>query len=218
MTRPYRLMLVEDHTILREGIRSLLSTHPQFFVAGEAGDGREAFRMAEKLKPDLVLIDLTLPRMNGLDAIREIRRLCPKTKILVLTVHKAEEYVFESLKSGADGYMLKDAGATELLLAIENILDGKNYISPGISQNIVEGYLRSKGGANSGPAPHTLLTRREKQIVKLIAEGYKTKDIAGFFHISQKTVDTHRSNLMKKLDLHNAAEVAAYAVENNLTS
>jgi DNA-binding NarL/FixJ family response regulator len=217
MTSPYRLLLVEDHTILREGLKSLISAHPQFQIAGEADDGEKALKIAGKINPDLVLIDLSMPRMNGLDAIREIRRQSPNTKILVLTVHKAEEYVFESLKAGADGYLLKDAGTSELMLAMENILAGKNYLSPGISRHIVDGYLRAKQAAPAGPTQNTL-TRREKQIVKLIAEGHKTRDIADFLHISEKTVETHRSNLMKKLGAHNAAEVTAYAIENKLTA
>jgi len=154
--KPYCIVIAEDHTILREGLRSLLSSNPDFDVAGEAEDGRDAVRSIKKFKPDLVLMDLSMPKMDGLDAIREIKKQSPDTKVLVLTVHKAEEYVFASLKAGADGYVLKDATHAELTLAIESVLGGKPYISPGISEKLVAGYLggssnsRVAGGEDSG--------------------------------------------------------------------
>ncbi len=217
MTNPYRIIIAEDHTILREGLKSLISTNPRFQIIDEAEDGYQALKIAEKVKPDLMLIDLTMPKMNGLEAIREIKQLSPGTKILVLTVHKAEEYVFESLQSGADGYLLKDADASELMLAMENVLSGKTFLSPGISKNIVDGYLKGKM-PDKASSSWDQLTRRERQILKLIAEGQKNKDIAVFLHISEKTVDKHRSNLMKKLNLHNAAEITAYAIQKGWVS
>jgi len=134
-----RIVIAEDYTILREGLRSLLSSHPEFEIVGEAEDGQEAIRTVDKLKPDLALMDLSMPRMNGMDAIKEIKKRSPETKILVLTVHKTEEYIHAALQSGADGYILKDSTHAELGLAIKNILEGKRYISPGISESLIEG-------------------------------------------------------------------------------
>ncbi len=220
--KPYRIVIAEDHRILREGLKSLLSSTPDFDIIGEAEDGLSAIRRAEKLKPDLILIDLSMPKMNGLDAISEIKNQSPNTKVLVLTVHKAEEYVFESLKAGADGYLLKDATYAELKLAIENVLLGNLYLSPGISEKLVAGYLEGK--KNIRPemfqgqsfARWDSLTQRERQILKLVAEGNKNKDIAAYFCISIKTVEKHRSNFMKKLDLHNASEITAFAMKKGL--
>ncbi|MEA2084523.1 MAG: response regulator transcription factor [Thermodesulfobacteriota bacterium] len=215
MKKPYRIMIAEDHTILREGLRSLLSSNPDFDVAGEAEDGLDAIRSVQKIKPDLVLMDLSMPKMDGLDAIREIKKQSPDTKVLVLTVHKAEEYVFASLKAGADGYLLKDATHAELTLALESVLDGKPYISPGISKKLVAGYLGGRKPVKVESSWESL-TRRERQILKLIAEGHKNKEIAGYLYISAKTVEKHRANLMKKLSLHNAPALAAFAMRKGL--
>jgi len=213
--KPYRIVIVEDHTILREGLRSLLSSNPGFDVAGEAEDGRDAIRSVQKFKPDLVLMDLSMPRMDGLDAIREIKKQSPNTKVLVLTVHKAEEYVFASLKAGADGYLLKDATHAELTLAIESVLRGKPYISPGISEKLVAGYLGGRKPVKADSSWESL-TQRERQILKLIAEGHKNKEIAGYLYISAKTVEKHRANLMKKLGIHNASALTAFAMRKGL--
>ncbi|OEU47525.1 MAG: DNA-binding response regulator [Desulfobacterales bacterium S3730MH5] len=215
MKKPYRIVIAEDHTILREGLRSLLSSNPDFEIVGEAEDGRDAIRCVEKLKPDLVLMDLSMPKMDGLDAITEIKKQSTNTRVLVLTVHKAEEYVFASLKAGADGYLLKDATHAELTLAIENVLAGKPYISPGISEKLVAGYLEGRRPVKAESSWDSL-TQRERQILKLIAEGYKNKEIAGFLYISVKTVEKHRANLMKKLNLHNASALTAFAIEKRL--
>jgi DNA-binding NarL/FixJ family response regulator len=221
---PYRIVIAEDHRILREGLHALLSSNPAFKIAGEAENGMDAVRSAEKLLPDLILIDLSMPKMDGLAAIAEIKSRCPDTKILVLTVHKAEEYVFESLKAGADGYLLKDATAAELKMAIENVLAGRLYLSPGISEKVVAGYLEGKkaGYRNEPPykesAAWDTLTHRERQVLKLIAEGHKNKEIARYLCISIKTVEKHRSNLMKKLDLHNSSEITALAMKKGLVS
>ncbi|MBW1795272.1 MAG: response regulator transcription factor [Deltaproteobacteria bacterium] len=217
MKKLYRIVIAEDHTILREGLRSLLSSNPDFEIVGEAEDGRDAIRCIEKFKPDLVLMDLSMPKMDGLDAITEIKKQSPDTKVLVLTVHKAEEYVFASLKAGADGYLLKDATHAELTLAIESVLAGKPYISPGISEKLVAGYLEGKKPLKAESSWDSL-TQRERQVLKLIAEGYKNKEIAGYLYISVKTVEKHRANLMKKLDLHNASALTAFAMEKGLTT
>jgi len=193
----------------------LLSSNPDFEVVGEAEDGLDAIRCVEEYKPDLVLMDLSMPRMDGIDAIGEVKSRCPSTKLVVLTVHKAEEYIFESLKAGADGYLLKDATYEELTLAIKNVLDGKPYLSPGISGKLVDGYLEGRK-ISASASKAEVLTQRERQILKLIAEGHKNKEIADFLCISIKTVEKHRANLMKKLNLHNASAITAYALEKGL--
>lgn len=215
MDKKIRIFLVEDHTILREGLRALLTAEPNFEIIGEAADGREAVRFVEKQVPDLILMDLSMPRMTGMDAIREIKKRYPATKIIALTVHKTEEYLRTTLQAGADGYVLKDATHEELMLAIQNVLKGKTYLSPGVSKKVIEGYLEGKESQIPG-STLGLLSPREREVLKLIAEGYKNKEIAADLCISLKTVEKHRANLMKKLDLHNAAALTAYAIEQGL--
>lgn len=210
-----RIVIVEDHTILREGLRALLSSNPAFEIVGEAEDGLDGIRCVEKLIPDLVLIDLTMPRMNGMDVIVELKRRWPEIKVLALTVHRTEEYVLAALQAGADAYVLKDATYDELLIAIENILSGMSYLSPGISKRVIEGYVEGRRSL-AYKSSWDMLTQREKEVLKLIAEGYKNKKIADYLYISVKTVDKHRTNLMKKLDLHNVSALTAFAIEKGL--
>jgi len=212
-----RIVIAEDHTILREGLKALLSSSPDIHIVGEAEDGRAAVRLALELKPDLFLMDLSMPRMNGIEAIREIRKQVPGTRIVVLTVHKTEEYVLAALQAGVDGYILKDATHSELLTAIKTVLSGKYYLHPEISGKVIEGYLERKKGGQKDSSWDSL-THREKQILKLIAEGYKNREIADFLCISLKTVEKHRDNLIKKLDLHNVAALTAYALERGLVT
>jgi len=217
MNEKSRIVIAEDHTILREGLRSLLSSHPEFEIVGEAEDGREAIQCVEKFKPDLILTDLSMPRMNGMEAIKEIKRQSPETKILVLTVHKTEEYILATLQAGADGYLLKDSTHAELLMAVKHVLRGKRYISPGISDKVLEGYLEGKKTLRTHTTWETL-TQREREILKLIAEGYKNKEIAEDLCISPKTVEKHRANLMEKLDLHSIQALTAFAIGKGLVS
>jgi DNA-binding NarL/FixJ family response regulator len=217
MKKQYRIVIAEDHTILREGLKSLLRADPAFDIVGEAEDGRDAIQCVQTLSPDLVLMDLSMPRMNGLDALKEIKKLNPEAKVIVLTVHKTEEYVLTTLQAGADGYVLKDATHSELVMAIKNVLMGKRYLSPGISEKVIEGYLEGRKEIKTSSTWDTL-TQREREILKLIAEGYKNKEIADYLFISLKTVEKHRANLMRKLDLHNAAALTAYAMEKGLVT
>ncbi len=217
MSQKVRIVIAEDHTILREGLRSLLSSNPNFEIVGEAEDGREAIRCAEKFKPDLILTDLSMPRMNGMEAIKEIKRESPATKVLVLTVHKAEEYILATFRAGADGYILKDSTHSELVMAVKKVLNGKHYISPEISEKVIVGYLEGKKSLKSRTSWETL-TQREREILKLIAEGYKNKEIADDLCISVKTVEKHRANLMEKLDLHNIQALTTFAIERGLVS
>jgi DNA-binding NarL/FixJ family response regulator len=212
-----RIVIAEDHTILREGLRALLSSDPEFDVVGEADDGLDAIECVENLTPDLVLMDLSLPRMNGMDAIMEIKKRCPETKVLALTVHRTEEYILATLRAGADGYVLKDATHTELVMGIKSVLKGKPYLSPGVSDKVIEGYLEGRKTLRSD-TPWDTLTQREREVLKLIGEGYKNKDIADYLYISVKTVEKHRANLMKKLDLHNTSTLTAFAMEKGLVT
>lgn len=217
MKGTYRVVIAEDHAILREGLRAVLSSHPNLEVVGEAEDGREAIRCIDQLMPEVVLMDLSMPRMNGMEALREIKRRHPDTKVLTLTVHKTEEYILAALQAGADGYVLKDATSNELLMAIGSVLSGKRYLSPGVSEQVIEGYIEGRKTLKQKSSWDSL-TQREREILKLIAEGYKNKEIAEQLYISVKTVEKHRANLMKKLDLHNASALTAYAIERGLVT
>jgi two-component system response regulator NreC len=217
MREKRRIVIAEDHTILREGLRALLSSQEDLQVVGEAGDGREAIRQVENLAPDLILMDLSMPKMNGVEAIREIRKRIPQTRILALTVHKTEEFILEVLQAGADGYIPKDASSNELMMAIRSVLMGKRYLCPSVSKVVIEGYLKSKRTTEAS-TPWDTLTKREREILKLIAEGHKNKEVADYLCISVKTVEKHRANLMKKLDLHSAAALTSYAMERGLVT
>lgn len=217
MLTKQKVVIAEDHTILRAGLRALLASQQNLEVVGEAGDGREAVRIVDALVPDLVLIDLSMPRLNGMEAIKEIKSQHPQIKIIVLTVHKSDEYIIASLDAGANGYMLKDASKNELLLAIEYVLAGKLFLSPSISDKVAEAYLENKKGKKKSSVWDSL-TLREREVLKLIAEGHKNKDIADHLCISLKTVEKHRSNLMQKLDLHNTAALTTYAIEKKIIS
>jgi len=213
--RKYRIIIAEDHTILREGLHSLISSETDFEVIGEAENGREAIRLAQKQVPDLILMDLSMPKMNGMDAIREIKKNHPHILIVALTVHKTEEYILATLQAGANGYVLKDATHAELMMALKSVLDGKTYLSPGVSEKVIDGYLEGRKHLKTQSSWDTL-SAREREILKLIAEGHKNREIAQDLFLSLKTVEKHRSNLMKKLDLHNAAALTAFAIEKGL--
>ncbi len=215
MGKKLSIVIAEDHTILREGLRALLSSHSDFDIVGEAEDGRDAIRCVEKLEPDLVLMDLSMPRMGGISAITDIKKRYPKIKIIALTVHKTEEYILAAFKAGADGYILKDATHNELIMAIKSVIDDRQYLSPGVSEKVIQGYLEGKKTLKTESSWDTL-SLREKEVLKMIAEGYKNKKIAEFLCVSLKTVENHRANLMKKLDLHNAAALTVFAMERGM--
>lgn len=217
MGKKFRIIIAEDHTIVREGLRALLASDPNLEVVGEVEDGREAIRLTERLEPDLVLMDLSMPRMSGMDAIREIKKQRPQTKVIVLTVHKTEEYVLASLDAGAEGYVLKDASHAELGMCITHVIQGKRYLSPEVSDKVINGYLDGKKPIKPSTVWDTL-TQREREILKLIAESYKNKEIADYLCISIKTVEKHRANLMGKLDLHSASALTAFAIEKGLVT
>ncbi|MFP4477017.1 MAG: response regulator [Desulfatibacillaceae bacterium] len=217
MNKKTRIVIAEDHTILREGLRSLLESRQEFAVVGEARDGLEAIQQVDEHEPDLVLLDLSMPKMNGIAAVKEIKRRHGNTRVLALTVQKSEDYVLETLASGAEGYCLKDASSSELLVAINNVMSGKRYIAPGISDQVLEGYLEGKKTLKT-KSSWDELTQREREVLKLIGEGHKNKQIADILCISVKTVEKHRANIMDKLDLHNASALTAYAIERGLVT
>jgi two-component system, NarL family, response regulator NreC len=215
MDKTQRVLIVDDHTLLRAGLRGLLAQDPDIEIVGEAADGRDAVRAVGQLSPHLVLMDLTMPGMNGIEAVTEIKRRYPDVRILVMTLHKTEDFIHASLRAGADGYILKDATHEELRLAIRSVLQGKTYLSMDVSGKVVSGYLGG-GKSRSGSSVFDTLTHREREILKLVAEGKSNKQIAEFLSLSVKTVEKHRSNLMSKLDVHNAAGLTAFAIEKGL--
>ncbi|MCU7812383.1 MAG: response regulator transcription factor [Candidatus Thiodiazotropha sp. (ex Notomyrtea botanica)] len=213
-----KIVIAEDHTILRAGLKALLTSNPDFEIIGEADNGRDAIRRVIELKPDLVIMDLSMPGMNGMDAVREIKDRMPEVKALVLTVHSEEEYVLASLQAGANGYVLKDATHNELLVAAERVLDGKTFLSPDITEKVVNSYLNTSNVSQEPVTRWDTVTQRERQILKLIAEGHTNKSMAEYLCISVKTVEKHRANLMKKLDLHNVSALTTYALEKGIIS
>jgi DNA-binding NarL/FixJ family response regulator len=217
MKEQKRIVIAEDHRILREGLKALLSDSDDIQVVAEAEDGIEAVRSVEKHQPDLILLDLAMPRMDGISAIKEIKSRFPETKILALTIHESEEFILETFRAGANGYCLKEAGHEELVTAIKNVLSGKTYLSSEISEKVLEGYLEDRRTLKTHSSWDTI-TQREKEILKLVGEGYKNKEISDYLCISVKTVEKHRSNIMRKLNIHTASGLTAYAIEKGLVT
>ena len=212
-----QIFIVEDHRLFREGLKAMLSPIPEYEIAGEAEDGLEAIRLIRKSKPDLVLLDLSMPRMSGFSVLQEIKAEMPEVKILVLSIHESDQYVLQAFEAKADGYAIKDSSREELRMAIRSVLEGKKYISPGIAGSVLEGFIDGRKTLKAKSSLDTV-TLREREILKLLAEGYQNKEIADLLCISVKTVEKHRANLMSKLDLHNAAALTAFAFEHGLIS
>lgn len=206
---PVRILLVDDHVLVRQGLKSLLEREG-FLVVGEASDGQEALRQTGSLNPDIVVMDISMPTINGLNAAREIQQSFPKTKTILLTQHDEKEYVSEALDAGVKGYVLKNQAGSDLLQAIKQVSRGQVYLSPGVAQAVVESY--NSRSDNSGPR----LTLRERQVLQLIAEGKSTKDVASVLGISVKTAESHRTRLMQKLDIHETASLVRYAVRQGI--
>ncbi len=209
-----RILLADDHTIVREGIRSLLEDEEDMTVVGEANDGHSAIRLTHQLNPDVILMDIAMPLLNGLEATRRIKEDFPKVKVLILTMHENEEYIRQVLASGAMGYILKDAAAHDLLGAIRTVNQGEMILSPAVTRLVIEDYLR--WGDLQPEKNSTGLTPREREVLQLIAEGYSNKQISEILTISIKTVQTHRMNLMKKLDLHDRGDLIKYAIQKKI--
>jgi two-component system, NarL family, response regulator NreC len=217
LTQRTRIVLVEDHRILREGLRALFAGEPDLELAGEATDGLEAIQRVRELQPDLLILDLSMPRMDGLAALKEIKRVAPKTRVLVLTAHRNEEYIFRAIDYGADGYLLKDASAPELMLAVRSVLAGERYLSAAVATQVVAALVHRKGAAAPRTALDTL-SEREREVLKLVAEGYRSRVIGELLNISEKTVEKHRANLMRKLGVNSASALTALAIDTGLVT
>jgi len=215
MTALHTILLAEDHALLRAGLKSLIDSEPGLQVCGEAGDGIEAVRACARLQPNMVLMDLSMPGRNGIPAIQDIHRRWPDIRILVLSSHREPSVVRDALRAGAHGYVAKDVTACELLLGVRSVLAGEPYISTDVASTVIEGFLHRKPSAQAYP-PAAPLTTREREVLRLVAEGYTSRQIAAQLDVSIKTVETHRMNLMRKLDLHKASEVTAYAITHGL--
>ncbi len=210
-----RVLLADDHTILRAGLKMMLNAQPDIEVVGEAQDGRQAIQEAQRLQPDIVLMDITMPDINGIEATRQIKRLLPDIRVLMLTMHEHDEYVFQALQAGASGYMLKEAADTELITALRVIKSGQFYLSP-TAQSVVVGDYLQRVRTGEERDSYSSLTEREREILKLVAEGYTNNQIAERLIISPKTVDTHRTHIMDKLNMHSRAELIKYAMRRGL--
>ena len=213
--KPIRILLADDHNVMRRGLRLLLESQPGFTVVGEAPDGRQAVEQAEALRPDVVVLDIAMPKLSGIEAAQRILAVLPHTAVVMLSMHSDEGYVLRALKAGAKGYLLKDSAEGDLIDAIKAVSEGKTFFSPEISKMLVEDYvreIRSRGMEDS----YDLLTSREREILQLIAEGKANKEIAASLNLSLYTVETHRRNLQDKLNLHSFPELVLYAVRKRI--
>lgn len=210
-----KVFLADDHTMIREGIRSLLESPGNIEVIGEAEDGRAAMRQVEQLRPDVVLMDIAMPGLNGLEATRQIKRRFPEVKVLILTMHTAEEYIVQILRAGASGYVVKRAAMAELVAAIQAVHRGDAFLSPAISAKVIEGYLKQVGSGDEAES-YDQLTDREREVLQLIAEGRSSREIAEQLTITENTVRAHRANLMSKLGFHSTAELTHYALRKKI--
>jgi len=209
-----RVLLADDHTIVRQGLKALLDAELDIEIVGEAADGWETIQQAEELKPDVVLMDITMPRLNGLEATRRLRRLLPEVRVLVLTVHTNEEYVREILRAGAAGYILKEAAVDELVNAVRAVARGDSFLSPAVSKIVVQDLAH--GREWNGETLFDTLTPREREVLQLIGEGHTNQEIADILAISVKTVETHRAQLRRKLNIHDRAGLIHYAIRKGL--
>lgn len=210
-----QVLLADDHLVVRKGLRAILERQAGMEVVGEAADGREAVTLSETVAPDVVIMDITMPHLNGIDATAQIVKRNPKIGVVILSVHSDETYILRALNSGAKGYLLKDSAETDLVRAVDSVAMGKPFFSPSIAEALLEDYMRFLNQRNLEDS-YDLLTDREKEILQLLAEGKANKEIASILNLSVYTVETHRSNLMQKLGLHNTAEIVLYAVRKKI--
>jgi two-component system response regulator NreC len=212
---PVRILLADDHTVMRNGLRLLLERQPHLQVVGEAADGRQAVAISESANPDVVIMDIGMPNLNGIEATRQIVNRNPRTAIAILSMHSDESYVIRALKAGARAYLLKDSAEADLLAAVRALTEGKSFFSPAISKILVEDYMRqleSRGAEDT----YELLTKREREILQLLAEGRTNKEVANMLNLSLYTVETHRTHILQKLNLHSVPELILYAVRKGI--
>ena len=213
---PFTILVADDHKIFREGLRALIERQDGMQVVAEAEDGRRAVRLAEELEPDVVVMDISMPQLNGFEATRQIVERIPRVKVLALSMHSEEPYVGEMLSAGASGYLLKDCAFEELAGAIDTVMSGRVYLSPDIAARVVEDYVRQYAGPRS--AAPSRLSGREREVVQLLAEGRAIKEIGDLLHVSAKTIETHKNRIMKKLGLASIAELTKWAIRAGLTT
>jgi len=212
-----KILIADDHSVVREGLRAVLGGVADFDVVAESSDGEEAVRITGEKKPDVVILDISMPKVNGIEAARRIRKQHPGTKVLIFTIHENEEYVYQMVASGANGYILKDSGKNDIIAAIRAIHSGGRFFSPGVSKLIIDEFARRSRGGRVRQTPGTSgLTHRESEILQYIASGLTNAEIAQKLFLSVRTVHTHRTNLMQKLDVHNAAGLVRYAMDNGI--
>lgn len=216
-----RIIIADDHSVVRSGLRLLLQSSPDFTVVAEAEDGEEAVALVDRHKPDVVVMDISMPKLNGIEATGIMKQNNPELKIIILTVHEDEEYVYQMLRAGASGYVLKSAGKKEIFAAIESALSGERFFSPGISKLIIEGFIKrdkEQLQAQEQLQMHSKqqLTKREIEVLQYIAQGFTNRKIAEALFLSIRTINTHRTNLMQKLDIHDTARLVRYAIETGL--
>jgi DNA-binding NarL/FixJ family response regulator len=211
-----RLLLADDHEIVRQGLRSMLQGQRDCEVVGEAVDGRQAVAMTKELNPDVVILDIGMPTLNGLEATRHILKMRPQTKVLILTMHESDSMIREVLDAGARGYILKTDAGRDLVTAVDSLRRNKTFFTSRVSQMILDGYLKGDTRAQNSAAGGIRLTPRQREIVQLLAEGKSSKEVAVALSMSVKTAETHRANIMRKLDCHSVSEVVRYAIRNNI--
>lgn len=210
------ILLADDHHIVRQGLRALLESEPHFRLVGEAGDGIEAVRLAERLRPDVLVTDVMMPGLNGLEVTRQVTKSVPKTRVVILSMYTNDAYVFEALRNGASGYVLKDSQASDLIKAVREVAAGRRYLSPPLSERALELYLKK---VESVPVdPYEMLTTREREVLQMVAEGRTSAEIAGRLFISPRTAEGHRSNLMHKLSLQNHTDLVRFALKRGILS
>ena len=205
------VFLADDHTIVRQGLAKLLEGEPDLQVIGEAENGREAVAKVEKLKPDIVLMDIAMPMLNGIEATRQIRKICPQTKVIILSMHSHDRYISELFSLGASGYLLKSSTGTDIIDAIHAAQKGSTYLSPSISSKVIEDYLCLKKKSNQDDL-YSRLSNREREVFQMIAEGRSTREISEILYVSPSTVKTHRANIMEKLEMDNLSQLIQYAI------
>jgi two-component system, NarL family, response regulator NreC len=215
--RKTRILLADDHKLMRSGLKALIEQQPDLTVVGEADDGRQAVALAGTLKPDLLVMDIGMPNLNGIEAARQITQATPGTAIVILSMHSDESYVLRALKAGAKGYLLKDSAESDLIRAVHAVAGGKSFFSPAVSKVLLDDYVRKLQRSGAEDA-YDLLTPREREILQLIAEGKSNKDVANLLNLSVYTVETHRSNIMEKLNLRGIPELILYAVRKGIIS